>query len=208
MTDRRSEAKYRRKDGTVVPVELRTILLKDEKGQPCGMWAIIRDITERKQAEEALKRAHDELEQRVRERTAELAVANEQLQTIYDGVIEGLLITDIETKRFVRATTSTGSRSGRRSSFRPPSNSAASSHFRKTPSIASCRRRWPTPASTARAKEYGSHWSSKAAGFASRCRIGEWASIQAGSANAVSVWKESASGRDCLGGRAPSRTHR
>lgn len=51
------EKEYRRKDGTLVPVELRTILLKDDDGQPCGMWAIVHDITARKKAELSLAEA-------------------------------------------------------------------------------------------------------------------------------------------------------
>ncbi len=39
------EKEYRRKDGTVFPVELRTFLLK-EGGRPVAMWAIVRDVTE------------------------------------------------------------------------------------------------------------------------------------------------------------------
>lgn len=50
------EKEYVRKDGTIIPVELRTLLLRDDAGQPSSMWAIIRDITDRHRAEEALRR--------------------------------------------------------------------------------------------------------------------------------------------------------
>jgi PAS domain S-box-containing protein len=47
------EKEYRRKDGTLFPVELRTYLTLED-GRPTGMWALVRDITERKHTEEAL----------------------------------------------------------------------------------------------------------------------------------------------------------
>ncbi len=49
------EKEYRRKDGTIIPVELRIMLSRDASGAPNAMWGIIRDISERKQAEAALK---------------------------------------------------------------------------------------------------------------------------------------------------------
>ncbi len=61
------EKEYHRKDGTVFPVEVRVILLKDDAGIPYGTWAIVRDITERKQAEEALQQSREQLRQRAEE---------------------------------------------------------------------------------------------------------------------------------------------
>jgi len=51
------EKEYKRKDGVIFPVELRTVVLRDEQGNPTGMWAIVRDITSRKQVEMALQQS-------------------------------------------------------------------------------------------------------------------------------------------------------
>jgi PAS domain S-box-containing protein len=66
-----------RKDGSEVPVEIGLTPLHVEAG-PFVLAAVI-DVTERKQAEEAVRRAHAELELRVRERTAELRASRERL---------------------------------------------------------------------------------------------------------------------------------
>ncbi len=67
------------KDGSPVWVEVASCLIT-EQNRPVGVQGILRDITERKRVEEALRRARDELEIRVQERTAELLTANQQLQ--------------------------------------------------------------------------------------------------------------------------------
>jgi PAS domain S-box-containing protein len=54
-----------------------TAVLRDHNGH--GYVKITRDLTERKQAEEALHRAHEELEERVVARTRELTALNEKL---------------------------------------------------------------------------------------------------------------------------------
>jgi PAS domain S-box-containing protein len=48
------EKEYIRKDGTVFPIELKTVLLKNENDQIEGMWAVVRDISARKRAEAEL----------------------------------------------------------------------------------------------------------------------------------------------------------
>lgn len=66
------------KNGTEFPLELS--LARWETNEGLFFTAIIRDITTRKQAEEALQKARAELEHRVQERTAELADANKEMR--------------------------------------------------------------------------------------------------------------------------------
>ncbi len=52
----------------------------DQKGRPTYVNGIITDITEKKRAEEALQKAHDHLEQRVKQRTLQLSKTNKELK--------------------------------------------------------------------------------------------------------------------------------
>jgi PAS domain S-box-containing protein len=53
------EKEYLRKDGKLAPVEFLTSLETDAAGKPAGMWAIVRDVSERKAAVAALEKAKD-----------------------------------------------------------------------------------------------------------------------------------------------------
>lgn len=74
------EKEYIRKDGSILPISIRVWLIKDASAKSVGMWAIVRDISERKISEEALKSYHDHLEALVKDRTAQLDISNGQLQ--------------------------------------------------------------------------------------------------------------------------------
>ena len=56
------EKEYRHKDGSIFPVELHAVLTRDEQGTPASIWAIVRDITARKRAEEELLKKSAEIE--------------------------------------------------------------------------------------------------------------------------------------------------
>ena len=74
------EIDWRAKDGQRVYTLISPKGFYDANGQFTGSLGVLTDITDRKQAEEALQKAHAELELRVQERTAELLQTNEQLK--------------------------------------------------------------------------------------------------------------------------------
>jgi PAS domain S-box-containing protein len=55
----RYEKEYVRKDGSRVPVDLLVHLMRDSEGKPEYYYAFVTDITERKQAEQALQRSEE-----------------------------------------------------------------------------------------------------------------------------------------------------
>jgi len=68
------------KDGRIIPVETHASFVFDEQGKPIEIQGVARDITERKRGEEALRKAKEELENRVDERTSDLSKAKEALE--------------------------------------------------------------------------------------------------------------------------------
>jgi PAS domain S-box-containing protein/putative nucleotidyltransferase with HDIG domain len=67
-------------DGRAIPTLLRAVPHADKQGNVIGTRAMFLDITDRKRAEAALFQAHQELEQRVQERTVELTQVNQELK--------------------------------------------------------------------------------------------------------------------------------
>jgi PAS domain S-box-containing protein len=85
-----NEWTFIRKNGTSVPVLLSASALNDEKGKFTGFVGLVYDLTERKRAEEEIRKLNKGLEQRVAERTSQLEAANSELEAFAYSVSHDL----------------------------------------------------------------------------------------------------------------------
>ena len=97
-----------RKEMTVIPrtgerywLQTTKIPLRDKNGKVVGLMGINRDITEIKRAEEDMLRAHDKLEKRVAERTAELSRERLVLRTLVDNLPDGIYAKDTAGRKIL-----------------------------------------------------------------------------------------------------------
>jgi PAS domain S-box-containing protein len=74
------EKRYIRKDGSLIWIGLTASLVRQSGGTPDYFISVVQDISDRKAAELAVKQLNETLEQRVQERTAQLAEVNQELK--------------------------------------------------------------------------------------------------------------------------------
>jgi PAS domain S-box-containing protein len=84
------EYRMRRRDGSVFPAEINSAVMTNTQGQQVALIMVIRNITERKQAEQALTAAYNDLEKM----NEYLARNRNLLHAIFDSLEDGLLLVD------------------------------------------------------------------------------------------------------------------
>ncbi|MFH1723866.1 MAG: PAS domain S-box protein [Elusimicrobiota bacterium] len=77
------ELRMKRKDGSPIDVILDVTAMRDEKGNVLESRSVVRDVTEQKRAEAALRESEA------------------GFRTLFEGALDGIAVADIETKRFI-----------------------------------------------------------------------------------------------------------
>ena len=75
-----AEKRYVRRDGQEIWVQVTTALIRDAAGRPARTIGVVHELTARKRTEAELRKAREELELTVQVRTADLVIANNNLQ--------------------------------------------------------------------------------------------------------------------------------
>jgi PAS domain S-box-containing protein len=100
------EALLQKKDGNHVFVSITSHIIFDANGQGVATEGVLRDITERKQAEERIRQMNAELEHRVNERTSQLQESNAYLTSLIETSIalnESLDLNEVLDRILVQA---------------------------------------------------------------------------------------------------------
>jgi PAS domain S-box-containing protein len=84
------ELVHTRRDGERIVVASHWVLHRDENDKPKAILEVNNDVTERRRAEEEIRRLNAELEQRVADRTAQLQATNKELEAFSYSVSHDL----------------------------------------------------------------------------------------------------------------------